>query len=461
MGLLSLDAKQFDHALEWITRAVSQDAKPEYLSSLGATLHQQGRLEEALTAFDRAIQLAPDDAEPWKNRGNVLVELKRPADAVVSFEQTLKLNPRHWDAAYRCGFLLYELGRHAEAIVYFDLVDRLQPNQAVILEMRAAVLHRLKRFDEALADNQRAHALNPGNADHLQQHRRRAASARPGRRTRCHGSSGPSTLRPDYIEALTNKAASLQQLHRFEDAAATYRHVKTIAPDDAETDWNLSLLQLLTGNFEDGWAGREARWKCAPRGNLPDIPRAEMARRRRHRRQDHPDLHGRRTGGRDPVRALRAGGGGARRACDPAGAARRLSVVGKTPRRRAMPAVLGSRARCRRSTCTARCPACRSPSRRGSRPFRPPLSYLPPPPQARVQAWQDRLGPHDKLRIGLVWAGNPDHKNDHNRSTSLRMLSRLLDLDATFVSLQKDPRPEDQATLREHPDIIDLDRRSH
>ena len=39
---------------------------------------------------------------------------------------------------------------------------------------------------------------------------------------------------------------------------------------------------------------------------------------------------------------------------------------------------------------------------------------------------------------------------------SLRTLSRILDIDATFVSLQKDPRPDDQATLLEQPDIIDL-----
>src|SRR5580698_9416786 len=141
MGLLALDAKHYDHALEWITRAVGRKPKPEYLSSLGITLQQQGRHEEALNAFDRAVQFAPDDAEAWKNRGNLLIDLKRPADAVPSFQQTLKLNPRHWDAAYRCGFLLSELGRPAEAIIYFDLADRLQPNQAVILEMRAAVLH--------------------------------------------------------------------------------------------------------------------------------------------------------------------------------------------------------------------------------------------------------------------------------------------------------------------------------
>jgi len=36
------------------------------------------------------------------------------------------------------------------------------------------------------------------------------------------------------------------------------------------------------------------------------------------------------------------------------------------------------------------------------------------------------------------------------------MLSRLLDVDATFVSLQKDPRPDDAAVLQERGDIVDL-----
>ena len=47
----------------------------------------------------------------------------------------------------------------------------------------------------------------------------------------------------------------------------------------------------------------------------------------------------------------------------------------------------------------------------------------------------------------MLFRSNPHHRNDHNRSTSLRVLSRLLDVDATFVSLQKDPRPDDKAEL--------------
>jgi hypothetical protein len=82
------------------------------------------------------------------------------------------------------------------------------------------------------------------------------------------------------------------------------------------------------------------------------------------------------------------------------------------------------------------------------------VSYLPSPDEARIRAWDERLGPHDKLRIGLVWSGNPNHRNDYSRSTSLRVLSRILDVDATFVSLQKDPRAPDKAEL-DKTDIID------
>jgi hypothetical protein len=83
-------------------------------------------------------------------------------------------------------------------------------------------------------------------------------------------------------------------------------------------------------------------------------------------------------------------------------------------------------------------------------------SYLPAPAEGKVRDWEHRLGPRDRLRVGLVWSGNPKHNNDHNRSVPLQMLSRILDVDASFVSLQKDPRPGDQAVLLDRTDIVDL-----
>jgi Tfp pilus assembly protein PilF len=80
---------------------------------------------------------------------------------------------------------------------------------------------------------------------------------------------------------------------------------------------------------------------------------------------------------------------------------------------------------------------------------------LPAPDAARVQAWDERLGPHDRLRVGLVWSGNSDHNNDQNRSITLGVLSELFDLDAAFVSLQKDPGADDRALLA-RSEVIDF-----
>jgi hypothetical protein len=85
--------------------------------------------------------------------------------------------------------------------------------------------------------------------------------------------------------------------------------------------------------------------------------------------------------------------------------------------------------------------------------------YLPRPAHARVEAWenrlQNRLGPRRKLRVGLAWSGNPNHSNDLNRSLQLPKLAPLLDLDAAFVSLQKEPRPDERAQF-EQMGIVDL-----
>ena len=43
IGLLSLHSKQYDHALEWISRAIRQQPKADYLAGLGTALLNLGR----------------------------------------------------------------------------------------------------------------------------------------------------------------------------------------------------------------------------------------------------------------------------------------------------------------------------------------------------------------------------------------------------------------------------------
>jgi tetratricopeptide (TPR) repeat protein len=165
MGLLSLHAKQYDAAIEWVGRANRADPTTHYLASLGAALEQQGLLEEALKAFNQATQIRPEDAELWTKFANVLVLLRRPDQAIWGFERALKLNPRYWYAAYNCALALLQLQRFEEALVHLNLCDELQLNRALTLNGRSVALRNLNRFEEALSDGRQAQALDQTNAD--------------------------------------------------------------------------------------------------------------------------------------------------------------------------------------------------------------------------------------------------------------------------------------------------------
>jgi FkbM family methyltransferase len=454
MGLLSLQAKQYDQALEWLSRAIRQEPQAAYLTSLGTTLLAQGRREEALAAFDKAVQLKPDDADLWRNLGNVLVEVERPADAILSFQHALELDPRHWDAANKVTLLLYQSERFEEALVYFNLCDELQPDQFPTLYMRALTFYNLKRFEEALADNRRAHALDPTNADTCNNIGNVLRSL-----TRHEEALSwfdrSLELRPNFAATLANKAVSLAELRRFDEAIAAYDRARAIDPSHATTDWNLALLQMLIGNFEAGWAGREARWKIAalsagyPKLSQPMWP------------GDEP------IAGKTLLICADEGLGDTIQFSRyvPMVAARGAHVILVV--QDALCPLLSGLAGV--SQCLSKsagilppfdlhCALSSLPMAFGTRLDSIPAekSYLPAPAADRVQDWEDRLGSHDRLRVGLVWSGNPKHNNDRNRSIPLHMLARILDVDATFVSLQKDPRPDDRATLLERSEIVDL-----
>jgi hypothetical protein len=73
------------------------------------------------------------------------------------------------------------------------------------------------------------------------------------------------------------------------------------------------------------------------------------------------------------------------------------------------------------------------------------IPYLPAPPAPKHRG---ALAGKRLPKIGLAWAGNAKHARDRERSMRLRDLLPLLDIDATFVSLQREVRPGDRATLQ-------------
>ena len=454
MGLLCLDAKQHDHALEWISHAIRQDPRPEYLTSLGTTLQQLGRPEDALKAFDKAIQLRPDVAELWKNLGSVLVDLQRPNDAILSFQHALTLASGLWQASHQCGYLLYTVGKFEEALPYLSLCLDQQPDHVATLQLRALSLRGLRRFEEALADNQRAYAVAPNNADTCN-NIGDALHSLDRHEEALPWFDRAVALRPDFIAAINNKAFLLGQMRRFDEAFAIYERLQRDGTNTPSTDWNLSLLQMMTGNFEAGWRGREARWKAPVLTVAYPLFEQKMWLGEGSIEGKTVLIHADEGLG-DSIQF-------ARYVPDVAALGAHVILVVAQPVHSLLSGLPGV------SECLPlpggplpafdlHCPLSSLPLAFKTRLDNIPsaISYLPLPAEARVRPWEARLGSHDKLRVGLVWSGNPAHGNDRNRSIPLRKLSRILDIDATFVSLQKNPKASDQAALLQHPDIIDL-----
>jgi Glycosyltransferase family 9 (heptosyltransferase) len=236
-----------------------------------------------------------------------------------------------------------------------------------------------------------------------------------------------------------------------------YDHVKTIDPDTAEADWNLALIHLLRGDFAAGLRGREARWK------MPSLPgTAGYPKFPQPMWLGEENIEGKTIlicadeGLGDTIQFVRY--------------APMLTALGARvillPQEPLYPLLSGlpGVSQCLPNldgglpAFDVHCPIMSLPLafRTTLETIPAPTSYLPTPAEDRRQVWQDRLGRHDRLRVGLVWSGNPKHKNDHNRSIPLRTFSSILDADATFVSLQKDSRSVDKAILLERTDIVDL-----
>ncbi len=443
MGEICLHLGQFDQAVEWLGRALRIAPKAAYLSTLGTVLLRAGRREEALKAFEKAISIDPENAENWKNFGVVLIDLNHPDQAFVALQQALKLRPRYVDAANLYGMALYRQQRYAEALEQFNLSLEVEPAQADALQVRALVLMNLNRLEEAVEDNRQSQLLNPLDAD---THNNLAAVLQKlGRYEETLAwYDCAAALRANFVPPLIGKAHSLIEIRRIDEAFASYAQCLARDPENPDARWGLALLQMLVGNFEAGWLGREARWDL---GLIPD------PKLRRPLWLGDSAIEGKTI-------LLYADEG----AGDLFQFARYIPMLAALGARIIVAATAPARSLMSRMANVAQCivkPVGTLPDydvhcHVSSLPlaFKTTLEtipsavpYLPPPAADRIEEWEQRLGAHDQFRVGLVWSGNAGHSNDHNRSMPLRELTGILDRDAMFVSLQKDPRDQDRQVL--------------
>jgi tetratricopeptide (TPR) repeat protein len=129
-------------------------------NNLGLALRHKGRVEEAIAAYKKAIDLDPNFAKPHDGLGAILWDVKRDYDgALACFRKAIELDPKDAHSHFDLANALSRKGQVDEAIACYQKVIELQPNFAEAHCNLGGALRHQGRFAESLAAYQRGHEL--------------------------------------------------------------------------------------------------------------------------------------------------------------------------------------------------------------------------------------------------------------------------------------------------------------
>ena len=129
--------------------------------NLAAMLQAKNNLEGAISEFEAAVRLRPQDATGNNALGAVLVAAGRPDQAVAYLQTALKSHPDYFDAHYNLGFALAGQNDFAGAAEQFRLASQLQPQDAAVEANLGVALAELGRYPEAKSHFEHALQMDP------------------------------------------------------------------------------------------------------------------------------------------------------------------------------------------------------------------------------------------------------------------------------------------------------------
>jgi protein O-GlcNAc transferase len=176
---------------------------------LGVALRQQGRFEEAASAFERASALEPQNIAPLINCAKMRLDQRDPKAAMALFERAQELAPKEPAAVIGQARACLQSGDPASAALRLEAALALKPDHAEALKLLVAVLFEQKRFEEAAVIADRSIAAEP------------------------------------HDEMRVNRARIDRALGRFDAAIAIYREILVRRPDHLEALIGLGLIYVF------------------------------------------------------------------------------------------------------------------------------------------------------------------------------------------------------------------------
>jgi tetratricopeptide (TPR) repeat protein len=405
-------AGELDAAAAACQRILNVDPRhPDALHLSGVIAHQRGDDARARTLIEKAIKLSPRNPAYYNTLGVALLGMDRPSAAATAFGRALALDRSHAEAHNNLGNVMMRTNRPAEAEACYRRALAARPGYAVGHNNLGSALRAQGRLDAAEA---------------------------------AYGEA--LTHAPDYVGAICNLGRVLHEQARYEDALRQFDRALAIDPDHAESHANRAILLLLLGRFAEGWQEYEWRWRVkgfAATGSArtaPDLGRPAW---------DGSDLAGRTLlvhaeqglgsaiqfvryipllaarGGRvilecpRPLARLFASIATTTPTTDPGG-----TDPGTAPGASSVDLVIKGEAF---PPFDVQAPLMSLPRIFATGPDAIPakIPYLGVDP-ALSEHWGRRLAASPRPRVGLVWAGNPRHENDANRSMPVPALAPVL-----------------------------------
>jgi tetratricopeptide (TPR) repeat protein len=222
-----------------------------------ALLYEQGNIfstnnqyKEAITSYDRALQLKPDFSQAWFNRGSILNQFGKYKESLISYERALKIDPNDYDAWQSRGNVLGNLGRYEEAIASYDRSLQIDPNQYISWYDRGIALSILGRYKEAILSFDKTLTINSN--QYKSWYNRGVILGNLGRyREALNSYDMALRLNPNDHEVWKNRGAALGNLDQYQEEISAYQKALELNSSDYEIWYNQGIAFKQLGRYEE------------------------------------------------------------------------------------------------------------------------------------------------------------------------------------------------------------------
>ncbi len=138
--------------IEEIQVGVQKGTLPEWVFQQGNFLIMLGQIDKAIEAYSHAIELKPDDAQVYTNRGVAYYSKGKYDLAIQDLNKVIELNPDYPIAYTNRGMAYYSKSEYDLAIQDFNKAIELNPDYAETCYNRGELWLRLREWEKAKAD---------------------------------------------------------------------------------------------------------------------------------------------------------------------------------------------------------------------------------------------------------------------------------------------------------------------